>query len=148
MMQATLTGGPYDGTILDHNDIHLYARIYPAGNRKFILLPPRKDWDAVRRDQVDKDGPFDGQQAVYELVKTQRGFEGQHDTDGSTFAEALREGRQPVPQVEFTGQWFKCYRGDLSGVAIPAGDFSVTDEKDREWTCVAVSREEGEHGGQ
>ena len=150
MMQVTLNGGPYDGIVLDHNDIRLYARIQPVGPRNFILLPPRKDWDAVRREEVDKNGPFDGQRAIYEYVKTQHGFKGQHDTDGSTFAEALREysdGRQPVPQAEFTGQFFKCYRGDLSDVELPAGDFTVTDGKDRQWTCVAVSREEGESSG-
>ena len=30
-MKASLFGGPYDGTALDHNDINLYTRFSPVG---------------------------------------------------------------------------------------------------------------------
>lgn len=149
-MHATLHGGPYDGLLVDHNDINLYTRFLPVGIRKFILMPPRKEWDAVRRGDVEKDGPFDGSCPLYELVRTHVGMEGRYDADGSVFAEASREyseGRQPVPHVEFTGQYFKCYRGDMRDVLLPANHFTVTDEKDRKWVCVPVSKEEGESGG-
>jgi hypothetical protein len=149
-MQAMLHGGPYDGITLDHNDINLYTRFLPVGIRKFVLMPPLKDWDAVRRGDKDKDGQFDDACPIYELVRTTQGIEGRYDADGSIFAEASREygeGRQAVPQVEFTGQYFKCYRGDLQDVALPKEHFVVTDEKDREWHCFAVSKEEGETGG-
>ena len=57
-MQAMLHGGPYDGIVLDHNDINLYTRFLPVGIRKFVLMPPLKDWDAVRRGDKEKDGPL------------------------------------------------------------------------------------------
>jgi hypothetical protein len=149
-MQATFHGGPYDGVVLDHNDINLYTRFLPVGIRKFVLMPPLKDWEAVRRGEKDKDSQFEDACPVYELVRTTHGMEGRFDADGSIFAEASREyseGRQPVPQVEFTGQYFKCYRGDLQDVPLPEERFLVTDEKDREWVCFPVSKEEGETGG-
>lgn len=149
-MNAILHGGPYDGTALDHNDINLYTRFVPVGIRKFVLMPPVESWEAVRRGDVDKDGPFDGQCPIYELIRTPSEMEGRYDADGSTFSAAMQEhseGRQPVPMVEFTGQYFKCYRGDLRDVSPPDDQFNVTDEKDREWVCMAVSRNEGESGG-
>lgn len=149
-MKAILLSGAYDGIVLDHNDINLYTQFVPVGIRKFVLMPARKDWDAVRRGDLDKNGPFDGDCPIYELIQTQNGMEGQHDADGSIFAAATKEhseGRQPVPQVEFTGQYFKCYRGDHRDVSFSDDHFTVTDEKDREWVCVTVSREEGESGG-
>jgi hypothetical protein len=87
---------------------------------------------------------------VYEIVHTPGGVEGQFDADGSVFAAAMkeyREGRQPVPQVEFSGQYYKCYRGDPQDIPRLDGCFNVTDEKDRDWVCVAVSKEQGEEVG-
>lgn len=149
-MQAKLHGGPYDGIVLDHNDINLYTRFLPVGIRKFVLMPPLKEWDAVRRGEKEKDGQFEEACAMYELVRTTQGMEGRFDADGTNFSEAsseYSEGRQFVPQVDFTGWYFKCYRGDLEDVPLPAERFVVTDEKDREWVCFPVSKEEGETGG-
>jgi hypothetical protein len=149
-MQAVLHGGPYDGICLDHNDVTLYTRFHPVGMRKFILMPPIAVWEEVRRGDRDKNGPFEGECALYELVRTPEGMAGRYDSDGGTLALALkesREGRQPVPQVEFKGQCFKCYRGDMRDVELPPNNFPVVDEKERQWTCVVVSKEEGESGG-
>ena len=149
-MQSMLHGGPYDGIVLDHHDINLYTQFMPIGIRKFVLMPPLNEWDAVRRGDKEKSGPFDGACPMYELIRTLQGVEGRFDADGSIFAAALQEyqeGRQVVPQVEFTGQYFKCYRGDLEGVSMPENKFVVKDEKDREWVCFPVSKEEGETGG-
>lgn len=149
-MQATFHGGPYDGIVLDHNDINLYTRFLPVGIRKFVLMPPLEEWDAVRRGEKGKDGQFEAACPMYELVRTTQGIEGRFDADGSIFAQASREyseGRQVVPHVEFTGQYFKCYRGDLEDVSLPVEHFVVRDEKDREWVCFPVSKAEGESGG-
>jgi hypothetical protein len=113
-------------------------------------MPPLKEWDAVRRGDKEKFGQVEDVCPMYELVRTTQGIEGRYDADGSIFAEALKEkkeGRQPVPQVIITGQYFKCYRGDLQEVSVPDDHFVVTDEKDREWICFPVSKEEGETGG-
>jgi len=149
-MKAILHGGPYDGIILDHHDINLYTQFMPIGIRQFVAMPPPKDWDAVRRGDKDKGGPFDEACLGYELIRTPFGVEGRFDSDGSILADALqefREGKQVVPNADFTGQYFKCYRGDLHDVALPDDHFVVTDEKGREWHCFAVSKEEGETGG-
>lgn len=50
----------------------------------------------------------------------------------------------PVPQVEFTGQYFQCCRGVDN---LPSDYFDVVDEKDRVWQCVAITRQEGEGSG-
>lgn len=148
-MKAILQGGPYDGTALDDNDVNLYTRFIPVGIRQFIMMPPIESWEAVRRGDVDKAGPFDGDSPIYELIRTRNGMEGRYDSVGSTFAAALQQqkaGRQPIPEVEFTGQYFKCYRGDLRDITLPRDYFMITDEKDRKWSCVAVSQAEGESG--
>jgi hypothetical protein len=41
-MKATFSGGPYDGVVLDHNDITLYTRFTPIGIRKFVFLWPQE----------------------------------------------------------------------------------------------------------
>jgi hypothetical protein len=149
-MRARFIGGPYDGIDLDHNDINLYTQFLPIGIRQFVVMPPKSDWDAVRRGELGKEGPFVGDCTTYELVRTSQGIEGRYDADGSIFAEALREfneGRQSVPHIEFTGQYFKCYRGDLRDVSLPESHFTVADEKGRKWECMSVSKEEGERGG-
>ena len=45
-----------------------------------------------------------------------------------------------MPQVAFTGQYFKCYRGDLEGVSLPENKFVVTDDKEREWVCFHIAK--------
>jgi hypothetical protein len=35
-MEAMFHGGPYDGIVLDHNDIKLYTQFLPVGIRKFF----------------------------------------------------------------------------------------------------------------
>jgi hypothetical protein len=146
-MQATLHGGPYDGIVLDHHDINLYTRFVPVGIHKFVLMPPLNDWDAVRNGDKEKDGQFEETCPIYELVRTAQGMDGRFDVDGRIFSEATRtygEGLQLVPRAEFTGQYFKCYRGDLENSSLPGRHFVVTDEKDRQWSCFPVSKEEGE----
>jgi len=146
-MEALLNDGPYDGTDLDHNDVNLYTQFVPIGGRKFLIMPPRDKWDAVRHGDLPKGGPFDGVCPIYELVRTTAGMMGMYDPDGSIFTAASR---QPIPSARtypFAGQYFKCYRGDLRDVSISENHFNVTDEKDREWVCIPVSREEGETGG-
>jgi hypothetical protein len=148
-MKATFFDGPYDRIVLDHNDINLYTQFLSVGVRKFVFMPPRGQWDAVRRGELEKDGPFNGDCFVYELVPTPNGIEGRYDADGKVFADAsqeYREGRQVVPKIEFTGQYFKCYRGDLRDISLPNNHFTVIDDKNRQWACVPVSREEGESG--
>jgi hypothetical protein len=149
-MQARFHGGPYDGIVLDHIDINLYTCFVPVGIRKFILMPPPNEWDAVRRGEKEKDGQFEDACPIYELLRTSQGMKGHFDVDGSVFAEASKEfseGRQVVPNIEFTGQYFKCYRCEIGDVALPAERFEVTDEKEREWVCCPIPREEGESGG-
>ncbi len=146
-MDAILFDGPYDGTELDHNDVNLYTQFTPVGSRKFLIMPPRDKWDAVRRGEIPKGGPFDGICPIYELVRTTAGMEGVYDRDGSIFTAALRQPIPAAPSFPFTGQYFKCYRGDLRDVSIPDNHFNATDEKEREWVCVPVSRQEGETGG-
>ena len=149
-MNAILIGGLYDGITLDHNDVKLYARFCPVGVRKFIALPPRPNWGPVRRGDLGKDGPFTDERSVYELVRIPVGTEGQYDADGSILAtatEELAEDREVVPEVEFTGQYFKCYRGDLRDVSLPANHFAVTDERNRDWVRIAVSGEAGDGDG-
>jgi hypothetical protein len=147
-MNAMLHGGPFDGTVLDHNDVNLYTLFHPVGIRKFIIMPPLADWDAVRRGEIDKTGPFTGQRSTYELIHTEDGVEGHFDPDGATMAEAMKEyseGHQVVPDIPFTGQYYKCYRGDTKDLPQRTAEhFVVLDEKDREWLCIAVSKEEGE----
>ncbi len=143
-MKAILDGGPYDGVELDHNDINLYTGFNPIGSRQFLTMPPLKHWDAVRRGEKDKGGPFDDSCPVYELVDTDQGVRGRYDASAKIFVDAIREyqeGRQPIPEVEFTGHYFECYRGDMRDVRLPENYFTVTDEKDRRWVCVPVSRE-------
>lgn len=149
-MRARFHGGPYDGIDFDHHDINLYTRLMPVGIRTFVLMPPLNEWDAVRRGEKEKDGQFEDASPIYELVRTTHGIEGHFDADGSIFGAASKEyseGHQAVPQVEFTGQYFKCYRGNLDDVSLPLQHFVVMDEKGREWFCFPVSKEEGESGG-
>lgn len=146
-MNAVLYGGPYDGTAVDQNDINLYTKYVPVGIRKFVVMPPIDDWDAVRRGDLNRNGPFEGQSSIYELIRTPDGIEGRHDLGGHVFDAAMREqtqGQQPTAKVEFTGQYFKCYRGDLRDVSFRDDCFGVRDEKGREWECIALSREEAE----
>jgi len=147
-MKAILNDGPYDGTELDHNDINLYTTFWPVGVRQFIIMPPPSDWDAVRQDQKDKSGPFEGSRPIYELIRTGGTIEGRFDCDGNVFSSAIQEhqeGRQKVPVIEFSGQYFGCWLGKLR--SFPDDYFMVTDEKDREWLCIWLSKEEGEAGG-
>lgn len=148
MKKATFYGGPYDGIMLDHNDMNLYTRHWAIGVRTFLAMPPRTKWDDVRRGDLDKDGPFDEDCPIYELLHTPHGIECRYD-DGGSFDEACREygeERQVGPQVKFTGQYFKCYRDDSGVISIPDRHFAVIDEKDRQWVCVPVSKTEGEGG--
>src|ERR1700722_19533543 len=98
-MKATLRGGPYDGIVLDHNDVNLYTIFHAVGFRKFIFMPPLADWDAVRHGDKGKFGPFDSPCFTYELVHIGHAIlEGRYDSDGTILGEATREyqeGRQP-----------------------------------------------------
>jgi hypothetical protein len=42
---------------------------------------------------------------------------------------------------------YKCYRGDLRDVSLPANHFAVTDERNREWVRIAVSGEASDGDG-
>lgn len=144
-MIAKFNCGPYDGIELDHNDMRLYAGFQPVGTRKFVIMPPFDQWDAVRRGEVEKDD-VKGMRLVYELVRTPTGAVATFDSDGSVFVKALndeREGRGPafVPRP-FTGAYYQCVRGEWA--LPPAGRVSVTDEKGRKWACLKISNKEGE----
>lgn len=147
-MIARFVGGPYDGVELDHNDINLYCQVSPIGLRKFVLMPPLADWEAVKKGDKTKDDQFD-MHLSYELVRTSTGMTANFDDKAERFLQALeeqRQGTQAAPDVPFTGACYKCMRGDVDYLALEqVGFFPITDQKGREWVCHAVSRDEGEN---
>ena len=148
-MIAICIGGPYDGVKLDHNDINLYTHFHLVGIRKFIFMPARSEWDSVRRGEKDKNEAFDGNGSIYELVRTTAGVELRYDDDGSVLRSATQEfqdGRQPIPVDLTKWEFYRCFRGEQVS-PFPETAFSVTDEKDRQWKCIAVTKEAHEQLG-
>jgi hypothetical protein len=79
-----------------------------------------------------------------------KGLEGRHGGEEGIVAEGSNEdsaGRQPMPQTKSNGQYFKCYWGDLQNVSLPKDHLVVPDEKDREWYCFPIPKEEVETEG-
>jgi hypothetical protein len=84
------------------------------------------------------------------LADSIKGLEGRLGAEEAIVGEASNEdspARQSMPQTKFNGQYFKCYWGDLQNVSLPKDHLSVTDEKDREWHCFPIPKEEVETEG-
>ena len=150
-MIAPCIGGPYDGMKLDHNDLNLYATFQPVGIRRFFIMPDGGEWDAVRLGEKNPktDDVFHGQGSIYELVRTSSGAELRYDPDESAFRAARLEfadSRQPVAVDTTKWEYYQCHRGE-ERAPFPEGYFTVTDEKDREWRCYAVTQEQQEAFG-
>ena len=61
--QAEFIQGPYDGLILDVEQVESFvgddAMRESFDNRLFLLMPGPLDWGRVEKGKADKDGPFD-----------------------------------------------------------------------------------------
>lgn len=95
-MFAELTGGPYDGIVLDDDAINRTCQFVPARTedrvRNFLLLPPLAEWEKLRTGELTKSGHF-GSFNVYEQVaKEGGGVEFRYD-DGQTFAAIMRDSK-------------------------------------------------------
>lgn len=132
-MTVTLTGGPYDGTVIDHNGMNLYARFVTAGMRKFLLMPARDRWDLVRESGDKSQG---GEGVFYELIGSPI-REARYDHNAEQFAAAQRdvqEGRIEMPPAPDWSKYlhFIYLRGEM--IQPMAGWSTLTDEKGRRWT--------------
>lgn len=140
-MKAEFRGGPYDGITLDHNDLNLYGEIAHFGYRSFVLLPPRDQWDAIKRGELESPPP---PEYPYERIRTQGGVYFQYAGDGA-FEDAFTNQDQIPPGysvVKSDDTYFRCMRGDASYVVLErAGHFPMEDEKGRTWVCHEVSAE-------
>jgi hypothetical protein len=62
-VEAEFIQGPYDGLILDVQEIERFvgddAMRESFDNRLFLLMPRPLDWDRVLEGKADEDGPFD-----------------------------------------------------------------------------------------
>lgn len=138
-MRAKCQGGPYDGLELDHNDINLYLSLRPCGRRTFLFFPPPDQWEAVKHGELSRDGPFNGDCPVYELVRLGDGnavciF----DPDGSRLWEAGEQlARTPAEPVRVPDgyQIVNCWLGKFQGMTLPEPLVVIVDEKDRTWAC-------------
>ncbi len=143
MMLAKFKGGPYDGTELDHNDIRLYTKFMPVAGRQFVVMPANKNWDAIRRGEIEPENAFDESSPFYELIRTPIGMEAIYDHGCEQFGAAHQdesEGRVPAPvEPPFFGAYYQCFRGEW---AFSIDGFSaVVDEKGRTWACREIGHE-------
>lgn len=149
----TFVGGPYDGLKIDHNDVNLYADVTPMPPHAFVTLPPFAYWDAVKRGEIGKNGPFGEltdekpfgeSKLIYERVMAANGFQFHFDADGKRYDEAMYGGgNAPPPQIDDTGRFFKCCRHMPN---LGDGYSTVTDEKDRVWKCKEITKLEFDSG--
>jgi hypothetical protein len=62
-MSAEFFRGPFDGLVLDIDEIKRYCHLVRMRaedeQRLFVMMPSLFDWDRVVRGDLDKDGPFD-----------------------------------------------------------------------------------------
>jgi hypothetical protein len=76
MPQAEFIRGPYDGLLIDADQVERSigddALQESSDNRLFLLMPPLLDWDRIIEGKADRDGPFD-QSYPYEVsIQTNR----------------------------------------------------------------------------
>lgn len=136
-MLATLIGGPYDGEVIDHNDLNLYCEPQFMNHRTFIFLPDPEHWLPLKRDEIDKT-QID-RSHCYEMFRENDVVRFEFDHECERFEQAIRlerEGNPNVAPIPYTGKNYFCVRdrcnSDIAGVQ---GGFVVVDEKDRRWVC-------------
>lgn len=98
-MKAEFFGGPYDGKVLDHNEVNQFTEFarcrLDGGIVHFVLMPPLELWDQIRRGEMPKNSTGDGGKPYpYELCREPSGPKFRDAVQNGRFEEAMKNGSE------------------------------------------------------